>query len=160
MCFFLIPLNSAYEWTIWPSQFILIAIFVISIYVPFWEFGYNDRNYVNIGKKEKDILQGTKIGFLIAIPNFVTAFLMILVKFNALKWLLYPFAIINSYFYYFIDALIAKPDPALTPWWAILVFICIPLFVPLVSSVGYLFGYKDISIKERLLYKKVDVDNK
>ncbi len=155
MCFFLIPINSSYEWTIWPSQLVLVGIFAVSIYVPFWEFGYNDRNYVNIGKKEKDVFQGTKIGFLIAIPHFISAFLMILVKLNIFKWLSYPFAILNSYFYYIIDLMISKPDPVLTSWLSIVIFIIMPLFIPLVSSIGYLLGFKDISLKEKLLYKKV-----
>ena len=160
MCFFLIPINSAYEWTIWFSQIILIGLFVVSIYVPFWEFGYNDRNYVNINKKKEDILQGTKIGFLISIPYFVTSFLMILVRLNVVKWLSYLFLVFNSYFYYFIDSMIAKPDPALTPWWIIAVFVVMPLFIPFVSSIGYVLGYKEISIKEKLLYKKVMSEDK
>ena len=154
MCFFLIPINSAYEWTIWPSQIALIGIFWVSIYVPFWEFGYNDRNYVNINKKEKDILQGTKIGFLISIPYLITSSLMILVKLNLFKWLSYLFVGFNSFFYYFIDSLISKPDPSLTSWWTIILFAIMPLFIPFVSTIGYIFGYKEISIKEKILYKK------
>lgn len=160
MCFFLIPVNSAYEWTVWPSQIILICLFIVSIYVPFWEFGYNDRNYVNINKKKEDIFQGTKIGFLISIPYFITSFLMILVKLNVSKWLSYLFVFSNSYFYYFIDSLISKPDPALTPWWTIAVFVVMPLFIPAVASFGYILGYKEFSIKERLLYKKVTKEDK
>ena len=152
MSFFLLPLNTSFEWTIWPCQVILLLIFIISIYIPFWECGFRDRNYIRGGKLKKDLFRGTKVGFLIAIPYFVSALLMVLLKFNLVKWVSYIFVFFNSCFYYIIDIMIAKPDPFLTPWWAIAVFIVMPVIIPLVSSLGYILGLHEISLKEKILY--------
>lgn len=154
MSFFLLPLNTSFEWTVWPCQVILTLVFVVSCYIPFWECGFRDRNYVRSGKIEKDVFKGLKVGFLISIPYFVSSLLMILVKLNVAKWLSYVFTIFNSYFYYFIDMMISKPDPALTSWGTIIVFLFMPLLIPLICEIGYVLGLYEISLKEKILYTK------
>ena len=154
MSFFLLPLNTSFEWTVWPCQAILIVIFMVSCYIPFWECGFRDRNYIRSGKLEKDAFRGFKVGLLISIPYFISAFLMILVKLNIAKWFSYIFTIFNSYFYYFIDMMISKPDPALTSWLTIVVFVIMPIIIPIVCGVSYILGLYEISLKEKILYTK------
>lgn len=152
MTLFLLPLNTSFQWTVWLSQIVLIIIFTVSIYIPFWDFGFKDKYYAQSGKKGKDIFRGMKVGFLISIPYFISTVFVVLMKFGIAKWGSYVFAIANSYFYYFIDAMIQKPDPMATGWGNIILFIIMPLFIPLVSGLAYILGIHEISLKEKIVY--------
>ena len=48
--------------------------------------------------------------------------------------------------------MIQKPDPMATGWGNIIMFIIMPLFIPLVSGLAYILGIHEISLKEKIVY--------
>ena len=66
--FFMTPVIQLLPWILPIMQFLLIFMFTVCIYVPFWEYGDRDRHLVQFGKKKKDLLYGLKIGLICISP--------------------------------------------------------------------------------------------
>ena len=107
--------------------------------------------------KKEDKLKGLKCG-LIAVAPALLLIIFILITKNTicakLPVVLYKF--LNSSYYSVIEVVVGKSATfgELAVLRMIPLFL-IQLFVPLVSLTAYLLGYKNISIGEKFIYKKV-----
>ncbi len=138
------------------SSAFTLLIFGLFPYNILWNMGSHDENYVLLGRMKKDIYFGLKVGTVASVPSAVLYLLLILGKFGVipaviLKW----HRLINAPFIPYIDAVEmgAKTAPELSVV-SLLAVGATLLFVPFVCWLGYYLGYRQISIREKLVYKK------
>lgn len=126
------------------------------IYPELWQRGTKDSNLVKFKHKNEDKLKGFKIGAVATVPNYLFLVFLVIAKLGVLPS--FPVALykcLNSSVYSFIQVItgsaVAVSD--LTAWRLALLFI-LPLLIPAVSGISYILGYKNISVGEKLVYKK------
>lgn len=121
------------------------------VYPTLWDMGYKDRNMVLTGHAKEDILKGLKIGLVAVIPSVLSIPLFALIK--SFPAALYK--LINSSYYYFFELLTRNTDKFCElAVWKFVVMAIVFLLVPAISFLGYYLGFKDISIAEKITYKK------
>lgn len=140
---------------------IISSIFTLIIFGSFpynmlWNIGSKERNYVNFERLDKDILFGLKVGVIATIPSALLYILLVLGKLGVLSDAIIRWhRIINTPYIPYIDAVEGGVKVASELSVTSLLAVAVPLlFVPLVCSVGYILGYRQISVRERLVYKK------
>ena len=118
--------------------------------------GSHDDNYVQLGRMDKDIHFGLKVGAVASVPSAVLYLLLILGKLGMvpgviLKW----HRLINTPFIPYLDAVEmgAKTATELSVG-SLLAVGATLLFVPLIGWLAYYLGYRQISIREKMVYKK------
>ena len=151
--FFMIPINTQLSWVAPIMQVILILMFTTSMYIPFWEYGDKDANLVAFNRKEKDILSGAKIAILAITPSLIASIFLLLYKLGVQSWTLLVYRIVNVQFIYILDSLISIDNITNTSWVFVIVCMLLPLYTVIVAEIAYILGYKQISIKEKLIYK-------
>lgn len=138
------------------SQIFCMLILISFIYPNLWHDGTNDSNLVRFKHKNEDKLKGFKIGAVAAIPNYLFLIFLVIAKLGAVPsfpMVLYKF--LNSAFYSIIQIIVgsAVTVAELAVWRLMLLFI-LPLVIPIAAGVAYILGYKNISIGEKMVYKK------
>lgn len=138
------------------TQVMCLILLITFIHATVWEMGIKDNNMVRIGHKKEDKLKGVKIGLISIIPFVIFWIVLVILKNGAWKGM--PLSIINltsSQFYSFIQFIIGNSknlgDLSVLKLLGIL---GLQLIIPLISGISYYLGYKDISIGEKLMYKK------
>lgn len=138
------------------SQIFCLLILIAFIYPGLWQLGTTDSNLVHFKHKSENKLKGFQIGLVAIIPALIFIIFLFVAKFTSLNqfpMVLYKF--LNSSFYSFIELIIngtvAVGDLAI---WRLVILILLQLLIPLICGASYLLGYKNISISERLIYKK------
>ena len=138
------------------AQIFCMAILVVFAYPGLWDFGAKDSNAVKFGRKAEDKWKGVKIGLMAVIPSYLVLIALCVMKgwgYPGFPVALYEFS--HSAFYGFLALLIGKAVTlADLAWWRLAVFFVFPLFVPVIAGIGYYLGYKDFSLREKLVYKK------
>ncbi len=132
-----------------------VPLTVGALYVTAHNMGSKDISRVHGGFMPEDKFKGVKIGLISAIPNLVIYVILLLSKMQVIKPNSLAFySIMNSHLYGVTQFIYngAKLATELGALQLILLFIPV-LFVPLVAGVGYLLGYKEISITQKLVYK-------
>jgi hypothetical protein len=138
------------------SSLFMLLIYGIFPYNMMWNRGSRDNNFVNLGRISQDKLFGLKVGLLATAPSALIYILLIFGKIglmpsDVLRW----HRLLNTPFIPFIDAVSAGAKTAVDlPIFSLLALIATLLFVPLICWLGYFLGYKQISVRERLIYKK------
>ena len=150
--FFMIPINTMLSWVTPIMQAILILMFTVSMYIPFWEYGDKDSNLVAFNRKEKDIFSGLKIALVAIIPYILSNILLLVYKFGAvaaanISPIIYK--IITVQFIYTIEHLIGGEASVVS----IIVCMLLPFYTVIVAQVAYVLGYNHISIKDKIIYK-------
>lgn len=137
------------------SQIIGLGILVSFIYPTFWDIGNKESNAVKFGRIKKDMLHGLKSGLIAIIPITVLTSLIIAFKdsfFADISLTLYKF--INSSFYGVMDYLTNHVSLfSDTTVVSLVIILALQFIIPIIAQIAYTLGYKDISIKERLIYK-------
>ena len=138
------------------SQVFAFSLFCGFIYPEIWHNGTTDSNLVKFKHKNEDKLKGFKIGAVAAVPNYLFLVFLVIAKlgvFPSFPVALYKF--LNSSVYSFIQVIIGSVITVseLSAWRLALLFI-LPLLIPVVSGISYILGYNNISIGEKLVYKK------
>ena len=143
------------------AQVLSILCYLMMIYIGAWSDGDHDKNLVNFKRIEKDILKGLKFGLLAMIPFMLTTLLLVAAMFvkgdTAALLLRSVFRIINFNILLFINSFMS-PDEV--TWKGILLVNCFYLVIPLLSMIGYILGFKRVSVITRLVYQKKDEDRK
>ncbi len=138
------------------SMLFTLIIFVVFPYNNLWLQGSHDSNFVQLGRMSADRLFGLKVGLVTSIPLFVLYVTLIvgkcgLVNGVVLKW----FRLLNTAFIPYIDAVIGNAASATElSVGALLALGVVVLFIPCICTVAYLFGFAQISVRERLIYRK------
>lgn len=136
------------------SLIMIIAFAGHSVY----NHGFKDSNLVRIGSKKKDMLKGLKIGLVGNIPFFILFFVMVAMAFGlAPKFPVLWYAFFNSHYYAIIVGVVGdvKEVSQLGVAHYIILFL-LQFVIPAVTAVGYMLGFKGISLSEKIIYKKED----
>ena len=147
--------STALIWDI-ISQIFLLFMSGVFVYNILWNLGFKDNNLVHIGAKNEDKLKGLKIGTIATIPSLVLLTVLTIGKStfaNGVSVALY--GILNAQFYEAIYMIsgggVLFSDLAI---WQVLLFYALLIYIPLLSHVAYILGYKSILISEKIIYKK------
>ncbi len=138
------------------AQLFCIALLASFIYPNFWQMGTKDSNLVQFKHKKEDKLKGLKGGLVAIIPSLlVLAFITATKSGISAKFPVVLLKFLFSSYYSLIELTIGKVATLgeLSVLQILPVFL-MQLFVPLVAFIAYLLGYKNISLGEKLIYKK------
>ncbi len=161
------------------ASLLCVVVYWGVINKPAWKLGNDDLNKVKFGHKEADLWRGFKIGLLTALPFIIMAVLLILSKLGYFPNFYMLFKMVNGQFLpitNFLDGTYLSQlceiqfgyDPYTglqhivphvantidTIGWGQLIGICaLTLVTPLFCGIGYIIGYKDIVLIDRLVYK-------
>lgn len=138
------------------SQVFCFLLLCGFIYPEIWHNGTTNSNLVRFKHKKEDKFKGFKIGALAAIPNYLVLIFLVTAKLGALPnfpMALYKF--LNSSVYSFIELILggAVTVSELSVLRFMLLFL-LPLIIPVIAGVSYILGYNNISVGEKLVYKK------
>lgn len=126
------------------------------IYPEILHNGTTDSNLVRFKHKKEDKFKGFKIGALAAIPNYLVLVFLVTAKLGALpNFPMVLYKLLNLSVYSFIEVILgsAVTVSELSVLRFMLLFL-LPLIIPAIAGVSYILGYKNISVGEKLVYKK------
>ena len=132
--------------------FIVISFSSSNIY----KRGFKDSNLVRAGHLKADVLKGFKIGLVANVPFFLLFALMIAAALGlAPAFRTVWYALLNSHYYSLILFIAGGADVVskLGVLRLVLLFL-LQLTVPVISGVAYIMGFKEISLSDKLVYKK------
>lgn len=123
--------------------------------------GFKDANLVKCGHLKSDVAKGFKIGAVANIPFFALFVLLIVLAVGvAPNFRMTWYGYLNSHFYSLIfwisgcSNAITASAIGITEY--VLLFL-VQLIVPVISGVAYIFGFKEINLSDKALYKKGDI---
>ena len=138
------------------TQIMCAIMVLIFIYPNLWDRGTKDNNLVTFGHAKEDKLKGLKVGFIAAAPSFLFALFLIVAKSNVMAN--FPVGILKIMYssYYGINHAIFGSIVKLgdLSYLQLILSLLLNFFVPIICYVSYMLGYKNISIGEKLIYKK------
>lgn len=142
------------------TQLCALTLLLTFVYPSLWNLGAKDSNLVRFKHQQEDPLKGLKIGLVSQIPAFLLWLGTLICALGANKTLplaLYRF--INCHYYSFIQVIFGtdKTVGDLGVLQFVLLFLLLGI-VPVAAHIGYLLGYKDFSISEKIIYKNVRKD--
>ncbi|MBQ4612016.1 MAG: hypothetical protein IJB26_00540 [Clostridia bacterium] len=138
------------------SSAFTLTIFGVFPYNALWRRGSKDNNLVVFGRAQEDLFFGLKVGCLVNVPSILLYVTLILGKLGivgdaVIKW----HRILNAPFIPYIDAVEQGVQGASQlSIESLLAVGATLLFVPVIATVAYYLGYRQISLRERLIYKK------
>ena len=137
------------------SQICCLGVLISFIFPMFKDLGNKDRNAVNFGRIAEDKLKGLKAGLFAIIPVCVVTLFFIFTKNNlTANFSVTLYLFFNSAFYGIMDFLTnhvtAFKD---TQTLNLILIMVVHLIIPIIAHIAYSLGFRDISIKERLIYK-------
>lgn len=137
------------------SLLFTIPLTVGVLYATSYNMGGKDISRVHSGFMAEDKLKGLKVGIIAAMPLIFLYALLLLGKFSIIKPNSLAFyCIANSHLYGIIQFIYKGASLATELGFLQLLLLFIPvLFIPAVAWLGYLLGYKEISITQNLVYK-------
>ena len=134
-------------------QIICILTFYGPIYMNAWGFGDRDCNYVSFNRIKKDMLFGLKIGLIAVIPYFLTSAILIYSKLNPMHNLVLAYKLLNTHLFGIIYLIAPSAEIKDFSWPDIFLLNALNIFIPAVSTLGYVLGFKRISISQKLIFK-------
>ncbi|MEE0809009.1 MAG: hypothetical protein U0L84_06610 [Acutalibacteraceae bacterium] len=136
------------------TQIFCILILAAFVYSPVYELGFKESNLVRFKHAEQDLLRGLKIG-IIADGFFILTYIgLIIAKFAAPDMPISIYKLVNSYAYSIIEVIGGNAKVGELSLIKVALLALPLLIVPAIATVGYILGYKGISISEKLIYKK------
>ena len=135
----------------WLTQVFCTGILIVFFYPHLWQIGAKDSNAVHFGHRKARPAFGFVVGALANLPG-VLLFAAALM-YRKVPVVLYSF--VHSAFYAVVRTAAGKAELfSQLSQRAVLYLAATFLVLPVICGVGYLLGYKDIAVGERLMYKK------
>ena len=139
------------------SSILMVLILISVTYTVLSKEGDRDSNAVQFGHMAYDPLRGLKVGLMAAVPSILSYLFLIVSKITG--WVpqyVSFFRLTNMPFLPLFNHLTpsAVSSAADVSWPAILVMAISVIVVPLSCMIGYVMGYRHISLSENLVYKK------
>lgn len=137
------------------AQGLMLILFLAFPYSTLWYVGDHDRNQVQFGHMAENRWRGVAVGALASIPAVVMWLVLLIGKVGGQ----FPgFAVwyrwFNWCFLPYVESVIPSTvsNPADVSWLGIAATIPVLLALPVVCGIGYLLGYKEFSVRDRLVY--------
>lgn len=137
---------------------ICASIYFTICYVDAWSRGCNDSNRMRLGVIPKNKLRGFGAGFIAAIPGFCLSLLAFIAEIDLVKFYdvfsVDVFTTLNRLWHLPLGNMyvFANDFPVLN--------FAFPLFLPIVSGLGYIMGVHEITLKYIFVYRnKNDEDD-
>ena len=137
------------------AQVLMFILLAALPYSKLWEQGDKDSNSVQFGHMQEDKLRGLKVGLMAGIPSYLLYVVLILSKLG----LVYPrfifiYRLLNFSFLPLMNRLTGTAIQATmdVSWPAIIALVLTVVVVPIICWLGYLLGYKHISLSEKFVY--------
>ncbi len=120
-----------------------------------WMLGTGDNNKVKFGKAQEDKLKGLKIGLLATVPSFLLFALTLISHFGILPSVVFDIYKLANFHLFSINNIIFGSSAAISqiPLWKLAVAFLPNLILPAICAAAYALGYKDISLKDKFIYK-------
>lgn len=135
------------------TQAIVLIILFAFIYSQLWKKGNKDFQNVKIGRVSEDKLRGLKIGLIASLPQLISFLCLMIPNF---KTAFYKIA--NYHFFITNDVIIGDIKLAADLDFTKYLLLFLPLLVvPIATTISYIIGYKDISVSEKIIYKKNEI---
>lgn len=141
--------------TNWVSQILMVILFAAFPYSNMWYLGDHDHNSAQFGHIRRDYARGVKIGLLADIPAVLAWVALIVCKLaNIFPSYVVRYRWINvcfwPYFNHFIPSTVLKT--AEVTWGGVAAMLPILLALPLTTGLGYFLGFKEFSVRDKLVY--------
>lgn len=138
------------------SELFCFMLLVCIIYPNLWQKGTKDSNLVHFKHQAEDKLKGLKCGLLAAAPQTLIILVIALLSGSVTKAFPLPLVkFLYSPFYAFIELICGKAtNLGQLNVLQLSGIVLLNLIIPATAYVAYLLGYKNISIGEKLTYKK------
>ena len=137
------------------SQLFCIVFLASFIYPSIWQLGFKDGNLVKFKHKNADMFVGLKIGLFTIIPSIALVIILFLMKNSIQELPLALFKLANASLYGFIELADGKAfDFGDLKVYNYIFFLLLYLIIPIITHCAYILGLKNISIGEKLIYKK------
>lgn len=137
------------------TQLFCILVLIPFVYSPTYDLGFRESNLVRFKHAEEDLLRGLKIG-IVADFAFILSYIALIVSAlgAAPNLPVSLYKLVNSYCYSLIDIIGGNAKVGELSLIQIVLLGLPLLVVPTVATVGYILGYKGISLSEKLIYTK------
>lgn len=138
------------------SSIFTLLIFGMFPYNMLWNIGSHDDNFVQLGRMDEDKYFGLKVGAIASIPSALLYLLLVVGKLGIIDGVILRWhRLLNTPFIPYIDAVELDASSAAELSIGSLLAVAVTLlFVPFVCWLGYHLGYRQISVREKLVYKK------
>lgn len=141
------------------AQFFCLMLLCSFVYPKLWHLGTSDSNLVHFKHKKEDKLKGLKVGVVTVIPAVLLLLILFIFKngFSA-EFPIAIYKLLNSSLYGFVE--LASGSAVTFGKLSVLNFVLMlssQLVIPIITYISYILGYKNISVGEKIIYKK---DNK
>ncbi len=138
------------------TQLFCMIMLIMFIYPNLWDRGTRDNNLVSFGHAAEDKLKGLKVGLIAIIPAVIFFIFLFVTKSNLMAKL--PVGILRLIFSstYSLNYLICGNTMTVgeLSYIQLIFMMLLNLLVPAIAFASYILGYKNISIGEKLVYKK------
>lgn len=161
--------NKIYGKDLFPEVFSAILMFIIASFMTYsnaWGFGSHSNNSDKIANKKHSVFTGIKLGVFSSGAFFASYLVMLLAKlFYPFNFALSLFGLVNAAYLPLLNAFVENPygtvglvavlnnSPNDFSWIGMLVML-VPLVIKtIICFIGYELGYRNISLKEKIVYK-------
>lgn len=161
--------NKLYGKDAFPEVFSQILLFIISsflIYSNAWGFGSHSNNSDKIANRKQNPLIPIKLGIYSSGAYFISYIIMVIAKLCCpFNFALSLFGLVNAAYLPILNMFVDNPNgtvglvavlnnsPSDFSWLGMLVMLLPLLLKVLICFIGYELGYKNISIKDKIIYK-------
>ena len=138
------------------SQSIMLVLFVSFVNTRTSKIAYSDRTADMYQGQKKNIYKGFIIGGIASIPAMAFyVYLFVLKVIESQVSILTLVRIANAAFLPIINAIVGSAQKLTEISYFSFVLLILPILIlPFVTGISYIFNYKQISIKEKIMYKK------
>lgn len=155
---------------IWDNQVyhFFLGLFILFIYWMVmsgsaWQEGNRDLNRVHFKRMEPDLSRGFRLGLLASIPLFILAAAVLGFKIAEIAGaaitdtvsiaVMAVYRMLNPHIMLLMNLILDTGTLKSVDLWQV-ILVCLMSFVtPLCTASGYLLGYKDIVLMDRMVYK-------
>lgn len=137
-------------------QLICFSIIIFFVYKPLWIQGNKFKVIKLVSNEKYDPLKGLKVGCYLMVPYIFINIILIFIRiFYSQSEFLLIYKLLNSHIWPILHLMTPNSGSVgdLAVYELIIINI-LPLIFPAITSIAYFLGYKGISIKQKILYKK------
>ncbi|MEG1028339.1 MAG: hypothetical protein RSE07_06590, partial [Oscillospiraceae bacterium] len=135
-------------------EILVLLAYSLPGYYNLWHLGFSDINKINFGHIKKDNFKGFKLAAIALIPSYLMGIGLILAKFNLFPNIMVAFKFTNAHLWPLINLI--NPSAYMSDISVIqIIIIALLTIIPnIIFGFAYILGLKEISISQRLMYKK------